>query len=149
VSRSSRYWWFFGALGLFALSIAFGGHTPVYRLYYELLPGTERFRAPSLSFFVFAMSLVAMAAITLEQLASRRSPSGGARERSRDARRPDPSEAGPRLGIWLGAVVGVAFLAMAVAAGSAGAAPRDAAAVGGYGRFALFTSLVCGCLWLW
>ncbi len=149
VSRASRYWWFFGALGLFALTIAFGGHTPIYRLYYEYLPGTVRFRAPSLSFFVFAMSLVAMGAITLDRLASARALPGGVPARGKEPRRPDSGEAPPRLGIWLGAVVGVAVLATVVAAGSAGSAPRDAAAVAGYGRFALFTALVCGSLWLW
>ncbi len=149
VSRASRYWWFFGALGLFALSIAFGGHTPIYRLYYEFLPGTVRFRAPSLSFFVFAMSLVAMAAITLERLASARDQAGSDPTRGKDPRGRGSGEGLPRLGIWLGAITGLAVLATAVAASSAGGAPRDAAMVAGYGRFALFTALVCGALWLW
>jgi hypothetical protein len=40
------------------LSIALGGNTPIYRLYYEVLPGAKQFRAPSLSFFVVAMAMV-------------------------------------------------------------------------------------------
>ena len=71
-SSRDRRWWFFLGLTVFALSIALGGNTPLYRLYYEVLPGTKRFRAPSLSFFIVAMSLVAMAAITLERLAALR-----------------------------------------------------------------------------
>jgi hypothetical protein len=54
-SRGQRYWWFFLGLSLFFLTIALGGNTPLYRLYYEILPGTKRFRAPSLSYFVVAM----------------------------------------------------------------------------------------------
>src|SRR5690606_36717906 len=146
--RASRYWWFFGALGIFALTIAFGGHTPIYRLYYELLPGTERFRAPSLSFFVFAMSLVAMAAITLERLAAARDPVSGPTRRGTLVHGSDAPDAGPRLNLWLGAFAGVAVLAMAVAAGTAGDAECDAALVAGYGLLALFTSSVCGTLWL-
>ncbi|CAN5632337.1 hypothetical protein BH23GEM3_BH23GEM3_24160 [soil metagenome] len=71
-SRRDRYWLFFAGLSLFFLTIAFGGHTPLYRLYYAILPGTQRFRAPSLSFFVVSFSLVAMAALTLERIATLR-----------------------------------------------------------------------------
>lgn len=160
VSRGNRYWWFFGALGLFALSIAFGGYTPLYRLYYEVLPGTARFRAPSLSFFVFALSLVAMAAITLERLAAAREArgirdAGGAaprragadRERSSGSNTASPPA--PRLGIWLAAITGVAIAGVVIAAGGSGGTPRDAAAVAGWGRFALFTALVSGAIWFW
>ncbi|HEU0301283.1 MAG TPA: 6-pyruvoyl-tetrahydropterin synthase-related protein, partial [Longimicrobium sp.] len=48
-ARRNRYWWFFTGLGLFGLSLALGGNTPLYRLYYELLPGLKRFRAPDLA----------------------------------------------------------------------------------------------------
>ena len=99
--RENRYWWFFAALALFTLTIAFGGHTPIYRLYYELLPGTQRFRAPSISFFLFSFSLATMAAITLERMA-----------RARDSR--DEAEGGS-LVLWLGGGVAVA-VAAAVAA---------------------------------
>src|SRR5690606_6719222 len=68
-ARRNRYWWLFVGLGVFALTLALGGSTPIYRLWYEILPGTKRFRAPGIAFFVVAFSLVCMAALALERLA--------------------------------------------------------------------------------
>jgi hypothetical protein len=68
-SRRNRYWPFFAVTALLALSMSYGGYTPIYRLYYNLLPGVNKFRAPSISFFLVSMSLVIMAALTLEALA--------------------------------------------------------------------------------
>lgn len=153
-ARSNRYWWFFAGLGVFALTIAFGGHTPIYRLYYEFLPGTTRFRAPSLSFFLFAMSLVSMAAITLEAMAAAHGPSdsSGGKSRSRasigTSRRLDGEEPWNAT-LWLGSIVGVVVIAAVLSTTSASGSARDAAAAAGYGRFALFTFLVAGALWMW
>jgi len=71
-ARSAAYFRFFLGLGAFALTLTLGGSTPLYRLYYALLPGLSRFRAPDLAFFVLALSLNTMAAITLEHLARER-----------------------------------------------------------------------------
>ncbi|HZJ00809.1 MAG TPA: YfhO family protein, partial [Gemmatimonadaceae bacterium] len=68
-SRRSRYWAFFAATALLALSMSLGGYTGIYRLYYNFLPGVNKFRAPSISLFLVSMSLVIMAAITLEAIA--------------------------------------------------------------------------------
>jgi hypothetical protein len=68
-SRRSRYWAFFAATALLALSMSLGGYTRIYRLYYNFLPGVNKFRAPSISLFLVSMSLVVMAALTLEALA--------------------------------------------------------------------------------
>lgn len=68
-SRRSRYWAFFAATALLALSMSLGGYTGIYRLYYNFLPGVNKFRAPSISLFLVSMSLVVMAAITLEAIA--------------------------------------------------------------------------------
>ncbi|MEJ2187781.1 MAG: hypothetical protein P8Z36_17970, partial [Gemmatimonadota bacterium] len=62
--RRNRYWWFFAGLTAVALSVAFGGFTPLFRLYYAVLPEFKRFRAPNLTFFLVSTSLVAMAALT-------------------------------------------------------------------------------------
>ena len=51
----------FRGSGLFALTIAFGGYTPLYRLYYALLPGTQLFPSPVLAFFLSRFPLVTMA----------------------------------------------------------------------------------------
>jgi hypothetical protein len=143
-ARDSRYWWFFGGLALFTLTVAFGGHTPIYRLYYALLPGTQQFRAPSISFFLFSLSLAAMAAITLERMAGARAALTAPRARGSGT----PAEA-QDLRVWLGAIVGVAVVAIVFAAAAADGTPRDDAMVTGFARFALFVALVCGALWFW
>jgi hypothetical protein len=83
-SRRNRYWIFFGGVALVALSVSLGGYTPIYKLYFNFLPGTNKFRAPSISFFLVAMSLVIMAALTLERLATIRD---GAPDEEKAARR--------------------------------------------------------------
>ena len=133
-ARANRYWLFFGGLALFSLTIAFGGYTPIYRLYYAILPGTARFRAPSISFFLVSFALVTMAALTLERLAAWRE----------ETPREDRS-----IGAWVGGLAAVAMVLAGMMTSSAGSAPRDAAMVAGYGRFALFTILIGAVLWLW
>ncbi|MEO5589939.1 MAG: YfhO family protein [Gemmatimonadaceae bacterium] len=76
-SRRNRYWMFFAGAAVLALTMSLGSYTPVYRLYFNLLPGVNKFRAPSISFFIVALSVVTMAALTLEELARLRE---GARE---------------------------------------------------------------------
>ena len=140
-ARRDRRWWFFAGLTVFVLLIAFGGNTPVYRLFYEVLPGTKRFRAPSISFFLVSFSLVAMAAITLERLAEAR----GASRNLRGARTPagaDQDAAG--LLVWVaGGFVGLVVLWMIISAGANPAAP------GGFGRFLIFLVAVLAVLVAW
>ena len=139
-SRRNRYWWFFGGLALFFLTISLGGNTPLYRLYSEILPGNKRFRAPSLSFFVVAMSLVTMAGLTLERLAALRDEA--------DARRDDDDGDLPRAG-WI--AVGVVALAV-VGAGMLGTVPvvpGMPSPMPGWQRFILFASAISAVLWFW
>lgn len=135
--RDDGKWWFFAGLGTFALTIALGGHTPLYRVYYAVLPFTEKFRAPSIAYFLVAFSLVAMAALTLERLAE-------ARERSREG---EASAGDPvRPALWLlGGAVGLCV----VASGLASAGGVEPARVAGMLRFTLFAALAAGALWLW
>ena len=83
-SRRNKYWLFFSGVALVALTISLGGYTPIYRLYFDFLPGTNKFRAPSISFFLVSMSLVIMAALTLEAIAAIRD---GAPDDDKAARR--------------------------------------------------------------
>lgn len=144
-SRRDRYWWFFAGLSLFFLTIAFGGHTPLYRLYYALLPGTQRFRAPSLSFFVVSFSLVVMAALTLDRIATLRA--------ERLAQRPGTKERSAELERFVWIAGGVAALALLGALLTSGATPvqppGSPTVAGGWMRFAVFAGLVGGILWLW
>jgi hypothetical protein len=144
VARRNRYWWFFLALAVFALTIAFGGHTPIYRLYYELLPGTKRFRAPAISFFLVSFSLVMMAAIALEHLALWRDRRAALVRQKED----------DRVGSWaiyvlatLVAVLALGFLS--AAGGMEGTDPVGRARSIGFGRSLLFLVLVAGVLLGW
>jgi MFS family permease len=134
-ARRHRYWWLFAGLGLFALTLALGGSTPLYRLWYEILPGTKRFRAPGIAFFVVAFCLVTMAALALEGLAEeverRWRPLRGARQ-TEDTLAPVT---------WiLGGVVLAGFVLGGMAAADGGP--------GAY-RFALFALAAALVLWLW
>jgi hypothetical protein len=143
-ARRDPYWLFFAALAAFALSLALGGHTPLYRFYYEVLPGLKRFRAPDLAFYVTAFSLVTMAALTLERLAALRD---GAHGRSQ-ARAADGGASGAVVWIVAG-VLGVsmlgAFLAWAGGADPVGSPSRAL----GWLRFALFAAATGAVLWAW
>lgn len=140
-SRRDRYWWFFLGLALFTLTIAFGGHTPFYRLYFELLPGTRRFRAPSISFFLVSMALVAMAGLTLEHMARLRA--GSERGARRDRRDHSAVLDAARWGALGGVGVGALFL---IAAGLGIAEPGRAA---GLARFGIVVALSAGLIWAW
>lgn len=144
-ARRNRYFWFFLGLTLFTLSIAFGGHTPIYRLYYELLPGTKKFRAPAVSFFLVSMAMVAMAAIALEALAAQLDARNAARRPLRGEPAPDP-ELQPAKWILLGCVVVGVLLGMAASSTGPNGAPGPGALAF---RFALFAAGVAGVLWAW
>jgi hypothetical protein len=133
-SRRDRYWWFFLGLSLFTLTIAFGGHTPFYRVYYALLPGTRLFRAPSIAFFLVPLSLAAMAGLTLERMA-RLLETEGRRGQVDELRH-------GRIATLAAAGLGVVLLLVA-------AATDDPGRAAGIARFAVFLALIAGGLWLW
>ena len=64
--RHLRY--FLAGLGGFALLFCLGGHTPVWRLTYELIPGISLFRAPSLAIFLFGFCTATLMALGVERL---------------------------------------------------------------------------------
>ncbi|MFL5384710.1 MAG: YfhO family protein [Longimicrobiaceae bacterium] len=140
VSRKRREWWFFAGLSIFALTMALGGNTPLFRLYYAVLPGLKQFRAPDLIYFVIALSVVAMAGLTLERLAELRA---GARDR-RGALTPDGAVLQRALWIGLG-MAGVALLGAAAAGGG----PEGAGRAAGWVRFALFAGFTAALLAAW
>lgn len=57
----------FGGIGVLFLLVAFGGHTPFYRLWY-LLPRMNQFRAAGLAFFLVAMAVCVFAGLGVDQL---------------------------------------------------------------------------------
>ncbi|HEU4453418.1 MAG TPA: YfhO family protein [Longimicrobium sp.] len=149
-ARRNRYWWFFAGLGFFALTLALGGNTPLYRLYYEILPGVKRFRAPDLAYYVLAFSLIVGAALALERLAALREASraAGARRGATAAREDDP---GMVKWIVVGVVVISVLGAMAVGTPSAGMAEGTVglSPAAGWMRFTVFAALAGAAVWMW
>jgi hypothetical protein len=146
-ARRSGHWIFFAVTTLVALSMSYGGFTPIYRLYYTLLPGVNKFRAPSISFFLVAMSLVTMAAITLEKLASIRD---NAPEEEKVARRTakagvktntDAEKAKFGTVVLMGLGVFMLFVSQVI--------PSPVNESTGWLRFGLFLALTSLLLWLW
>ncbi|HMA21955.1 MAG TPA: hypothetical protein VKO87_14190, partial [Gemmatimonadaceae bacterium] len=145
-SRKSRYWAFFAATALLALSMSLGGYTRIYRLYFNFLPGVNKFRAPSISFFLVSMSLVIMAALTFEEIAKIRD------------RMPEEEKAAKRSGknakvrtesdyaryLTLG-VMGLGVLMLLVSQ----AIPSPLGESVGWIRFGLFLGIVGFLLWRW
>lgn len=60
--------------GLFFLLLSFGGHTPFYRPFYELLPLLKKIRAMGMVFYLPAFFLCLMAGIGMDRLVERRVP---------------------------------------------------------------------------
>ncbi len=160
--RRNRYAWFFGGLAAFALTMCYGAHTPIYRLYYELLPGVDKFRAPSIAFYLVTLSLVVLAGLALERLTDLREARSS---RSPSERTAAERELGVVRNIGLGALGAVALwglAALATTPESVGGSPTSLEAyrsmmaaanhpeyVKGVWRFALFLALSAGGLWLW
>ena len=145
-ARRNGYWRFFGITSLVALSMSYGGFTPIYRLYYTLLPGVNKFRAPSISFFLVSMSLVAMAAITMEALARVRDKS---LEEARSSRRlikapGTKSDAGLATAGML-ALVGLGIFMLLISQ----MIPTQVNESTGWMRFGLFLAVTSLLLWMW
>lgn len=59
---------FFTGLAVFALVFAWGGHTPIYWLFYKFLPYVSKTRAPSQIFYLFSFAIAVLAGIGGEKL---------------------------------------------------------------------------------
>jgi hypothetical protein len=99
--------WLFSGIAAVSLVYALGATTPLFRLFYWLVPGVKLFRAPSSIMFIFAIAVITAAALGLEAL-------GRQREEDPD----DESGIGRRVSLYLWGVFGV-FVVLAVM-GSAG-----------------------------
>ena len=63
--------WVFGIIAVFFSLVALGGYTPVYKLFYYLLPGIKKFRAPSMSFIFVAFAFNVLGAFGVEYIRER------------------------------------------------------------------------------
>ncbi|MGH7500008.1 MAG: hypothetical protein ACREL3_14305 [Gemmatimonadales bacterium] len=57
-----------GGIAILFLLIAFGGHTPFYRLWYEVMPMMKKVRAPGMAFFLVALPCAAFAGFGVDRL---------------------------------------------------------------------------------
>ncbi|MDE2803569.1 MAG: hypothetical protein OXN18_00330 [Gemmatimonadota bacterium] len=60
--------WFMAALSLLWLLFALGTHTPVWRLFYEVVPGISLFRVPSISAFLVSFGATTLFALGVDDL---------------------------------------------------------------------------------
>jgi hypothetical protein len=57
-----------GVIAVLFLLISFGGHTPFYRLWYEVMPMMKKVRAPGMAFFLVALPWAAFAGLGTDRL---------------------------------------------------------------------------------
>ena len=67
-----RYVKFFSIAVFITLFIALGGHTPIFRIFYTIIPGFKLTRAPSLIFYLVSFGFVVLAAIGFENIIAKR-----------------------------------------------------------------------------
>jgi hypothetical protein len=138
-----RRWRFFAALTLFTLSICYGGYTPLYRLYYALLPGTNKFRAPSIALFLVSFGLAVMAALAFEEMARRRTEARSGR--AADSRSEAESIAALGKQLLIVAMVSVAGAVLAFVL----SADTQSPVLRGWARFGMFLGATALLLRVW
>lgn len=60
-----------GAIAILFLLVSFGGHTPFYYAWYEIMPMMKKVRAPGMAFFLVALPVAAYAAFGTDRLLRR------------------------------------------------------------------------------
>ena len=60
-----------GVIGVLFLLVAFGGHTPFYTLWYEVMPMMKKVRAPGMAFYLVALVVSIYAAFGIDRLLRR------------------------------------------------------------------------------
>ncbi|MGQ0722102.1 MAG: hypothetical protein ACT4PE_11100, partial [Candidatus Eiseniibacteriota bacterium] len=93
--------WFLAGLGAFAVLYSLGGHTPLHRLFYAVVPQVKLFRAPPLVMFGVAFAASALAAHAVHDFEQQ--------TRAKDARR----LASRVLGVGLAAAAVIALVGLA------------------------------------
>lgn len=60
-----------GAIALLFLLVSFGGHTPFYYAWYEVMPMMKKVRAPGMAFFLVALPVAAFAGLGMDRVLRR------------------------------------------------------------------------------
>ncbi len=74
VFRRDRWAWMLLTLALLATLVSLGRNGPVYRLFYELLPGFNKFRVPVMILILQGYAVVLLAAAGMDELSVRLAP---------------------------------------------------------------------------
>lgn len=59
--------WFMAAMALVALLFSLGANTPVWRIFYEIVPGISLFRAPSMAIFLTGFAVATLAGFGVDR----------------------------------------------------------------------------------
>jgi hypothetical protein len=100
-------------IGGVALLYTLGTHTPVWRIFYEVVPGISLFRAPSIAAFLFGFGAVTLMAFGVDRILEHPSRSAGGPSGSGEGG--DGSDRGVFL--FLASAVGVLLIGTLMAAG--------------------------------
>ncbi|MCH8027594.1 MAG: hypothetical protein IID63_05665 [candidate division Zixibacteria bacterium] len=79
VRRKEKY--FFGGLALFALIYALGATTPIFKIFYYLIPKVKSLRAPSMIMFIFSFSIALLGGMAVQAIMDWRKSGNVARRR--------------------------------------------------------------------
>ena len=60
--------WFFTGLGVLSLGFALGANTPIWGIFYQVVPGIRLFRAPGMAVFLFGFGAITLAALGLDRI---------------------------------------------------------------------------------
>ncbi len=67
-SRNKIYLWVFSIIALLSVSVMLGNHTPIFKLYYDTIPGFKMFRIPARAVFILVFCCAALAGIGIHAL---------------------------------------------------------------------------------
>ncbi|HEX2613528.1 MAG TPA: hypothetical protein VHO02_08035, partial [Fibrobacteria bacterium] len=87
VFRRSRWYWLWAGIGVLSLLYGLAGHTPVFKLFYEFVPGIKNFRAASMMLFWLSVALMVLSAETIRRLLAEGKEAIASADRERIAKR--------------------------------------------------------------
>ena len=76
-ARRKQLRWFLTVLGLLAVAFGLGRHTPLWGLFYSVVPGIRLFRAPGMVVFLFGFGVITLASLGLDRLLALVGPADG------------------------------------------------------------------------
>jgi len=108
----------FLGIGGVALLYTLGTHTPVWRIFYEVVPGISLFRAPSIAAFLFGFSAVTLMAFGIDRVLELAGFEGRGVDSAGDQAPPEPEPGEARsLVLFLSAAAGLLLLGTMLASG--------------------------------